>query len=85
MNIAPDMWPADTEALRARIARLEAQSETRRLQAEYWRSSAYHADQERRKVEKRFEQWMAEHLRRTHDAAAQEMADLLDEADVSPN
>lgn len=29
MNITPDAWQADTEALRARVARLEAQSDIR--------------------------------------------------------
>lgn len=40
MNIAPDMWPADTEALRTRITRLEVQSETRLLQVAYWQERA---------------------------------------------
>lgn len=40
MNITPDMWPADTEALHTRITRLEAQSETRRLQTAYWQERA---------------------------------------------
>lgn len=40
MNIAPDMWPADTEALRTRVARLEVQSETRLLQVAYWQERA---------------------------------------------
>ena len=40
MNIAPDMWPADTEALRTRITRLEVQSETRMLQVAYWQERA---------------------------------------------
>ncbi|WP_193104663.1 hypothetical protein [Brachybacterium sp. FME24] len=38
MNITPDVWPADTEHLRTRITRLEAQSETRGLQIEYMKA-----------------------------------------------
>lgn len=44
MNIAPDAWSADTEALHARIARLEAQSEVRRLQTLYWQERAQDAE-----------------------------------------
>lgn len=46
MNITPDAWQADTEHLRARITRLEAQSEARRLQVAYWKCRAETFQQE---------------------------------------
>lgn len=39
-QIPPDAWSSDTEHLRTRITRLEAQSEVRRLQVAYWQERA---------------------------------------------
>lgn len=78
MNITPDMWPADTEALRTRIARLEAQSEARRLQVAYWQERARVMESKRDEAIRIQNEFRKE--RNKAEARIQAVRDVLDKA-----